>query len=98
MELLLIYVAIVIQQLAKLFTFSGLPITISQKSECEYTKLLLHAPVLHFKEYEDSLADKNLSLVTSFDTNINYFKNDFFVAFNIKVLGFGITFKKQTGY
>lgn len=92
------YIAIVLQQLAKLFTLSGLPIMIFQESECEYTELLLHAPVFSLKEYTDSLAQNNLSLITSFDTNINYFKNDFFVAFNIKVLGFGITFKKQTGY
>lgn len=100
MEFLLFWTARIITKLFELFRPEGLRITIHEVDPCFYTRIGFHAPLLYFQERAnlETLSEKHLFVGASFDTCAIYNKSDFFQSFNFKVLGFGLSFVKQTGY
>jgi hypothetical protein len=100
MEFLLFWTAQAILKLTELFRSEGLTVYIKEPDLCIYTKIRLHAPILYFEENTNlsTLSEKHLFIGASFDTCANYNQGDYFHSFNFKVLGFGLSFVKQTGY
>jgi hypothetical protein len=100
MEFLLFWAAQAIIKLSELFRSEGLTVYIKEPDLCIYTKIRIHAPILYLQESTnlDTLSEKHLFIGASFDTCANYNQGDYFHSFNFKVLGFGLSFVKQTGY
>lgn len=100
MEFLLFWTAQIIIKLSELFRSEGLTVYHKELDLCIYTKIRLHAPILYLQESTtlDRLSEKHFFIGVSFDTCANYNKDDYFQSFNFKVLGFGLSFVKQTGY
>jgi len=100
MESLLFWAAQIIIKLSELFRSEGMTVYLKEPDLCIYTKIRLHAPILYLQESTDldTLSEKHLFVGASFDTCANYNQGDYFHSFNFKVLGFGLSFVKQTGY
>jgi hypothetical protein len=100
MESIMFWMAKIIIKLSEMFRSEGMVVYAKEPDLCIYTKVRLHAPILYIQENKnlDTLFEKHLFICASFNTCVNYNEADFFKSFNFKVLGFGISFVKQTGY